>query len=389
MLKGLNRRLFEDRLASNIRRAAAPFGPCKVSVSQGRLYLEPEDWENYDFVTAAAKVVDVFGIVSVSVAWKVDSDMDVIRECATSTAQSYVDEHPPTPGRNGAYAFKVETKRGNKRFPMTSQMISADVGGYLDDQIASLLVDVNHPGFIVYIEVRENSYVYTDIIKGYGGLPLGTNGKAMLLLSGGIDSPVAGFMMAKRGVQIEAIHFDSYPYTSERSKEKVLKLAEILAGYFFKLTVHIVPFTDLLLAIRDNCHEEYMTLVMRRFMMVIAERAAEKNDAQALITGESMGQVASQTILSLGVTNRAATLPIFRPLIGMDKCEVIALAEKIGTYETSILPFEDCCTVFTPKHPKTKPKLSDVVKQELCIPGAEKMVEAAVRGIETIVVRQD
>ena len=388
MLKGLNRRLFEDRLAANIRRVAIPFGPNKVSVSQGRLYLEPEN-EAYDLEAAAAKVIDVFGIVSVSIAWKVESKMEAIKACAVETVQNYIENHPPTPGRNGAYAFKVETKRGDKRFPLTSQMISSEVGGYLDDQIDSLLVDIPHPGFIVYLEVRESSYVYRDIIKGYGGLPLGTNGRALLLLSGGIDSPVAGFMMAKRGVQIEAIHFDSQPYTSDRSREKVLKLAEILSGYFYRLNVHIVPFTDILLAIRDNCHEEYLTLVMRRFMMVIAEKVAHKIDAQALITGESMGQVASQTILSLGVTNSASTLPIFRPLIGMDKCEVISLAEKIGTYETSILPFQDCCTVFTPKHPKTKPKLSEVVKQELCIHGADKMIETAIQGIETVIVRAD
>ena len=389
ILKGLNRHVFEEKLATNIRKAIQIYGNIKISISQGRLFVLPENPADYDFNAAAKKITDVFGVVSVSIAHKILSELSVIKECAIRVAKEYMENNPKSHQENETYLFKIETKRADKHFPMTSPMISADVGGTLLDALPQLKVDVNHPDFIVYIEVREQSYVYANIIKGFGGLPMGTNGKGLLMLSGGIDSPVAGFMMAKRGVEIEAVHFDSYPYTSERSKEKVLKLAEILSGYFYRIKVHIVPFTDTLLAIRDNCQEEFLTIVMRRLMIFVSEKIAKKVEAQALITGESMGQVASQTISSLAVTDIATELPIFRPLIGMDKSEVIALAEKIGTFETSILPYQDCCTVFTPKHPKTKPRLHDVVKQELCIPGMERLLEEAFKNVETITIRQD
>ncbi|HHX18607.1 MAG TPA: tRNA 4-thiouridine(8) synthase ThiI [Clostridium sp.] len=356
MLKGLNRPAFEKKLVDNIKRAISNLGKVNVRKIQGRIYVEPIDG-NYDFDECINLLTKVFGIVSVSIVWKMESDFDKIKENALKMATKLVEE-------KGYTTFKVETKRGNKKFPMNSPEISRELGGYILSNIPKLSVDVNKPSFVIYVEVREYTYVYSEIIPAVCGMPIGTNGKAMLLLSGGIDSPVAGWMIGKRGVEIEAVHFYSYPYTSERAKEKVIDLAKILCLYCHKINLYVVPFTDIQLEINEKCPHEQSTIIMRRVMMRIAEKIAKKTGANALITGESIGQVASQTIESLAVTNASVDLPVFRPLIGMDKNEVVSLAKKIDTYETSILPYEDCCTVFVPKHPNTKPKLERIIMSE-------------------------
>jgi len=378
ILKGLNRPVFEDKLIGNIKSAIIKAGDAKVTKSQGRIYIEPQV-EDYDFDYALQKVTRIFGVVSVSPVYKIDTDYDQIKATALKAASDLISRH-------GYKTFKLETKRGNKRFPMQSPEISADVGAYILKNIPGLSVDVNNPDFIIYLEVRESSYVYSEIIKAHGGMPIGSNGKALLLLSGGIDSPVAGCMMGKRGVEIEAIHFYSYPYTSERAKQKVIDLAQILSQYCGKLRLHVVPFTEIQLAINDNCPEEQLTIIMRRIMMRIAEIIARKTSSMALITGESMGQVASQTMQSLYCTDAAVNMPVFRPLIGMDKVEVIDIARKIGTFDTSILPYEDCCTVFVAKHPQTKPKLEKIMQSEKAV-DFEPMIEKAVAETEVIVLK--
>ena len=284
--------------------------------------------------------------------------------------------------------FKVEAKRADKRFPLTSVELCIDVGGYLDDKIEGITCDVHNPDVTVKIEVRDyNAFVYCseNKLSGQGGMPIGTGSKATLLLSGGIDSPVAGHMMAKRGIEIDAINFFSFPYTSERAKEKVIELASILAKYTSKIDLYIVPFTEIQLAIRDNCPQEHMTLIMRRFMMKLSEKIAYKNGSAALITGESAGQVASQTLAALNVTNSVVKMPVLRPLIGMDKKEIVERSHDIGTFETSILPYEDCCTVFTPKHPTTNPKLAVIEKSEARL-DADTLIEKALEGVEKITV---
>lgn len=378
MLKGLNRHVFEDKLIGNIKNSIYKSGKVKVIKSQGRIYIEPEE-ENYDFDAVLQKISKIFGVVSVSPVWKIDTDYEKIKATALELANNLVRE-------NGYKTFKLETKRGNKKFPMQSPEISADVGGYILENIPALTVDVKAPNFIIYLEVRENSYVYSETVKAHGGMPLGSNGRAMLLLSGGIDSPVAGWMMGKRGVEIEAVHFYSYPYTSERAKQKVIDLAGILSQYCGRIRLHVVPFTEIQLAINDNCPEEQLTIIMRRIMMRISEILARKNECMALITGESMGQVASQTMQALYCTDSAVNMPVFRPLIGMDKVEVIDIARKIDTFETSILPYEDCCTVFVAKHPQTKPKLEKIMKSEEAV-DFEPLIEKAVEGTEVIVLK--
>ena len=284
--------------------------------------------------------------------------------------------------------FKVEAKRADKRFPYKSPEICMEVGGAILDENPHLTVDVHNPDILVMVEVRDfAAYIYTSKIPGVGGMPVGTNGRATLLLSGGIDSPVAGYMVAKRGVELDAVHFYSYPYTSERAKQKVLDLAQLLAGYCGRINVHIVPFTEIQLAINEKCPKEQMTIIMRRIMMYIANAVAKKNGSLALVTGESIGQVASQTIQALSVTDDASELPVFRPVIGMDKDEIITIARKIGTFETSILPYEDCCTVFTPKHPNTKPVLEKIKKSEGLL-DLQPMLSRAIEGVETVVVRR-
>ena len=281
----------------------------------------------------------------------------------------------------------MESKRADKRFPLNSIQISQEIGGRLAEAYPEVAVDVHHPDYTVYVEVREErAFVHGPAEPGAGGLPVGVGGKTALLLSGGIDSPVAGYMMAKRGVELECVHFFSYPYTSERAKEKVLDLARIMTRYCGRITVHVVPFTKIQEEIRDNCPEEYFTLIMRRMMMRISEALAEKLGCMSLTTGESLGQVASQTMQAMMVTNAVCRLPVFRPVIGMDKEEIIAIARKIETMETSILPYEDCCTVFTPKHPKTRPQLAEIEKVETRM-DIDGLVKAAVEGTEPVYIR--
>lgn len=378
ILKGLNRPVFEDKLIANIKSSIHKLGKARVSKSQGRIYIEPEV-DDYDFKLALEKVSKVFGIVSVSPVWKIETDYEEIKNNALKMASELVK-------KNGFKTFKVETKRGNKKFPMQSPEVSADVGGFILENVPGLTVDVKNPDFIIYLEIRESSYVYSETIKAHGGMPLGSNGKALLLLSGGIDSPVAGWMMGKRGVEIEAVHFYSYPYTSERAKQKVIDLAQILSQYCGRIRLHVVPFTEIQLAINDHCPEEQLTIIMRRIMMQIAEQIARNVNALALITGESMGQVASQTIQSLYCTDAAVNMPVFRPLIGMDKVDVIDIARSIDTFETSILPYEDCCTVFVAKHPQTKPKLERIIQSEAAV-DFEPLIKTAVENTEVLVVK--
>ena len=350
ILKGGNRPKFEKVLMDNIRNAVRNIDRIKMSIMQATIYIEPENPENLDIICERLSLI--FGIVSITKAGVVDKDIESIREGAYEYCKKDL-----LPGKK----FKVEAKRADKRFPLTSVELSIDVGGYLDDKIDGIICDVHNPDVTVKIEVRDyNAFVYCSENKlaGQGGMPIGTGSKATLLLSGGIDSPVAGHMMAKRGIEIDAVNFFSFPYTSERAKEKVVELASILAKYTSKIDLYIVPFTEIQLAIRDNCPEEHMTLIMRRFMMKLSERIARKNQSAALITGESAGQVASQTLAALNVTNAVVEMPVLRPLVGMDKKEIVERSHDIGTFETSILPYEDCCTVFTPKHPTTNPKLA-------------------------------
>lgn len=378
LLKGLNRGSFEDKLLSNIKKNIYGLGKIEVRKSQARYFVEPEN-EDYDYSEACDKIKKVFGIVSLSVSDKIEIDIDNIKKVALEQTRKIINE-------KGFSRFKVETKRGDKNFPMTSPEFSGEIGWHILENTEGLVVDVKNPQFIIYIEIRDYAYIYSEKIPSFGGMPIGTNGKSLLLLSGGIDSPVAGWMLAKRGVQIDCIHFYSYPYTSVRSKEKVIELARIMSYYCGQIRLHIVPFTDIQVKINDESPEDHLTLIMRRYMMKIAERVAKKTGSNALITGESMGQVASQTMQSIVVTDDATNIPVFRPLIGMDKNEVIDIARKIDTYETSILPYEDCCTVFVAKHPKTKPRLESVLKYEEKISGIDELVDKAYEEIENILI---
>lgn len=376
ILKGYNRPLFEDALIRNIRSAIRDEGEVKITKAQATIYIEPLDNESQTD-SIAAKLKKVFGIVSIVIAYRTDKSIDGAFNEIQTTFDSIL---------KSASTFKVEAKRADKKFPLKSPEICMEVGGRILSKYHNLKVDVHNPELTIHVEMREEyCYVHTGREKGMGGMPTGTNGKALLLLSGGIDSPVAGYMIGKRGVALEAVHFFSYPYTSERAKDKVMKLAEIIGGYTGGLKVHIVPFTDIQLAIRDKCPEEHLTLVMRRFMMQISQKIAKKRGCQALVTGESIGQVASQTMSALAVTDDAVDMPVFRPLIGMDKEEIVEISRKIDTFETSILPYEDCCTVFTPKHPSTKPKVEKVVLSQNLLEW-EKMVDEAVEGTEIIEV---
>lgn len=378
ILKGLNRPVFEDKLVNNIKKALYPYGKVDVIKSQGRIFVEPLT-DDYEFDAALERLTRVFGIVSVSPVWKIDTDFEEMKSRSLELVRDLISKK----AAEGTLTFKVETKRGNKRFPMESPEISMELGGYILENITQLKVDVHNPSFILYVEVRESTYIYSEIIPANGGMPIGTNGKAVLLLSGGIDSPVAGWMIAKRGVEIEAVHFYSYPYTSERAKDKVIELTKILASYCGPINLHVVPFTEIQLEINDKCPQDQMTIIMRRIMMIISERIAGSVGALALITGESVGQVASQTIQSLAVTNAVVTMPVFRPLIGMDKNEVITIARRIDTFETSILPYEDCCTVFVAKHPKTKPQLDKILLSESHL-DMEPLIERAINNTEVI-----
>ncbi len=381
ILKGLNRSRFEDMLIRNIKKALPEGSYERVRKSQAITYVEPAQGADVDELIA--RLQKVFGIVFIARAGVFPKDMDVILNEGTR----YLARTMET-----VETFKVEAKRSDKQFPFNSPAICREMGGALLERCPHLKVCVTSPDTIVRVEIRDSeAYVYADIdrVSGPGGMPTGSNGRATLLLSGGIDSPVAGYMMAKRGVELNAVHFFSPPYTGERAKEKVIELGRLLAGYTGRYNLYIVPFTQQQLAIRDNCPEEHLTLIMRRMMMMVAERIAKKSGSLALITGESLGQVASQTIHALGVTNDAVEeLPVFRPLVGMDKDEIVSIARKIGTFETSILPYEDCCTVFVPKHPTTKPVLGKILQSQSKI-DMEYWVNKAVEETEWIIVEAE
>ena len=378
-IKGKNRYIFENRLVTTIRRNLKPLGKFEVQKEQGRITVEPKE-NNVDPDTVIDKLSRVFGIIGIAYGTKKEEvSFEAVKELAL--------EHMQAELKNKKHlTFKVNTKRADKRFPMASMEVSAELGAYLLDEFPDQLkVDVHNPDLILTVELRNGTYVYSKTHKGAGGMPYGTNGKATLLLSGGIDSPVAGWMIAKRGVEIDAVYFHSPPYTSERATQKVIDLAKKVAMYTGGMKVHIVPFTDIQMAIYEKCPHEQLTIIMRRIMMEIAQRIAENNESMALITGESIGQVASQTMHSLVVTNDSARMPVFRPLIGFDKEEIVQIAKKIDTFETSILPYEDCCTIFVPKHPETKPRLESIERsEEALVDCIEEMIEEAIRTTEIV-----
>ena len=379
VLKGMNRRNFERQLTSNLARRLRPYGNFEISMVQSTIYVEPAD-ENCDLERAWEACGTVFGIVSMCRCRACEKNLDAIYEGIIN----YLGDELA-----GQRSFKVESKRADKHFALNSIQISQEIGGRLAEAFPQVAVDVHHPAYTVFVEVRERAaYVHGPSVPGAGGLPTGVGSKAALLLSGGIDSPVAGYMMAKRGMEIECIHFFSYPYTSLLAKEKVLELARLLCRYCGRMTVDIVGFTEIQEAIRAQCPEEYFTLIMRRFMMRIAERLGQDHGCRCLVTGESLGQVASQTMEAIAVTNAVCREPVFRPLIGMDKEEIVTIARKIGTMETSILPYEDCCTVFTPKHPKTKPNLKAVEEAEQKME-MEALINRALEQVEKVTVRYE
>ncbi len=354
-LKGLNRGYFEKLLRRELEKRLTLAGHFSVSLAQSTIYVEPQD-EDADIDEALRLCRKVFGITAVARAAEAEKNIEAIKETAKAYLPAYL---------KGYATFKADARRSDKRFPLTSPQIAAEVGGAVLEACPRIKVNLQHPDVVVMTEIREEkAYIHAGSFPGAGGMPSGSNGKALLLLSGGIDSPVAGVMMAKRGVTIEAIHFESYPYTSDQAREKVLELARLMSEYCGRIRVHVVSLTHLQEVLRDSCDEEYFTLLLRRSMMRLAERMAEETYSQALITGESVGQVASQTMHALAVTDSVVSRPVFRPCIGMDKEEIVAIARRIDTFETSILPYEDCCTVFTPRHPKTRPDLDKVRLQE-------------------------
>ena len=370
VLKGLNRRSFEDKLMSNVRRRRRHYGSFQVYIRQSTIYVEPQG-DACDLEGAWGACKQVFGIAAVARAVPCEKTVEAIVE----TAKTYLRD-----AFASARSFKVESRRADKTFRLNSIQISQAVGGDLAEAFPNVAVDVHNPDLTVFVEIREKAaYVHGASEPGAGGLPVGMGGHAVSLLSGGIDSPVSSWMMARRGVQLEMVHFVSPPYTSQQAQDKVLELARQLTAYCGRMLVHIVPFTEIQEEIRRSCPEEYFTLIMRRFMMRIAEAVAKKAGAKALVTGESLGQVASQTMMALGVTEDVTTMPVLRPLIGMDKVEIIRIARDIGTFDTSILPYEDCCTVFTPRHPATRPDLEAVRTAEAAL-DVEGLVAKALAG---------
>ena len=367
ILKGANRKYFEDILCRELRQRAKPIGDFDIYRAQSTIYIEPKDeFCDMDAMFEAAR--KVFGIIAVARAAVAPKDFESIKE----TVRTYIPAFLA-----GKKTFKVEAKRSDKSFPMDSMELSREVGAVVLDTVRGIKVDVHNPEVTVMVEIREfGAYIHAGRFKAAGGMPIGTNGRGLLLLSGGIDSPVAGYMVAKRGVKLEAVHFESFPYTSERAREKVLELASILAEYTGDIDVHVISLTKIQEELSRNCEEDYFTLLLRRYMMAIASRIAHERGCGALVTGESIGQVASQTMPAIGVTDIMADLPVFRPCIGLDKEEIVQIARKIDTFETSILPYEDCCTVFTPRHPKTRPELAKVEAEERKLP-FDQLVEEA------------
>lgn len=375
-VKGKNRYIFENKLIKNVKNILKPIGKFNVYKEYGRIYV---DLDGYDYEEVIEEVRKVFGIVGVCPAVRAEKDYNLLKELALKMLEEKIEQ--------GYKSFKVDSRRGDKDFKLTSQEMSLDIGGYLVSQVKDkIAVDVRNPEVKIHCELRQNHVmVYSDTIPGYGGLPLGTNGRAMSLLSGGIDSPVASWMVAKRGMELECIHFHSYPFTSEKSQEKVRDLAQILAKYCGRVRLHKVNMLEIQKAIGLNCKDEEMTIISRRFMMRIAERVAESRHCDALVTGESIGQVASQTIQGLTCTNASVSMPVFRPLIAMDKTEIIDVAKTIGTFETSIIPEEDCCSVFAPKRPVTKPKLDRIEADEASL-DVEGLIADAIEKMEVEII---
>lgn len=376
-VKGKNRFMFEDALVTQIRHALKDIdGDFMVVKESGRIYATAES--EYDFDEAVETLKRIFGIAAICPMVQVDDNgyEDLKKQVLAYVDEVYEDKN---------FTFKVNARRGNKKYPVNSDQINRDLGEVILEAFPETKVDVHHPEVMLHVEVRNRINIYSIVIPGPGGMPVGTNGKAMLLLSGGIDSPVAGYMISKRGVKIDAVYFHAPPYTSERAKQKVVDLAKLVSRYSGPVHLHIVNFTDIQLYIYDQCPHEELTIIMRRYMMRIAERLAVGAGAQALITGESIGQVASQTMQSLAATDASCTMPVFRPVIGFDKQEIVDVAEKIGTYETSVLPFEDCCTIFVAKHPVTKPNLKMIERSEEKLKEKiDEMVETAINTVEKV-----
>ena len=374
VLKGLNRKGFEQKLMGNIRRRLVPIGKFKVTCMQSTVYVEALE-EGVDLDAAFEAVQKIFGVVKISRAAACEKDKDAIARLAIDYLRQDMLR---------AKSFKVESKRSDKSFPMTSIQLSQYVGGELAEAYPNCRVDVHEPELIVNLEIRDlAAYVHAQPVNGAGGMPVGSNGVAVTLLSGGIDSPVSTYMIAKRGVRLIPVHFFSFPYTSQQAKEKVIELAKLLTAWCGKMTLEVVPFTHIQEEIRDKCPEEYFTLIMRRFMMRIAERIALSNGARAIVTGENLGQVASQTMEAMASTQAVLKLPVLQPLIGMDKEEIVQMSRRIGTFDTSILPYEDCCTVFTPRHPRTRPTVAEVEKAESTL-DVDALVAEALQGIERL-----
>ena len=374
VLKGLNRKSFEQKLMSNVRRRLEPIGKFRVYCLQSTVYVEAQE-DGADMDAAFAALKKVFGVIKLSRAAACEKDRDAIAALAIEYLREDMER---------VRSFKVESKRSDKSFPLTSIQLSQYVGGLLAEAYPNVQVDVHEPELTVHLEVRDlAAYVHATPVPGAGGMPVGSNGVAVTLLSGGIDSPVSTYMIAKRGVRLIPVHFFSFPYTSQQAKDKVVELGRQLTEYCGRMTLEVVPFTHIQEEIRDKCPEEYFTLIVRRFMMRIAKRIADANGAKAVVTGENLGQVASQTMEAMASTQAVIDMPVLQPLIGMDKEEIVTLARKIGTFETSILPYEDCCTVFTPRHPRTHPKLKDVEAAESALDIAA-LVDEAVKGIERI-----
>ena len=377
VLKGQNRWQFENKLKQNVNRRMRPFGQFRVSIVQSTVFVEPQS-DDCDMDGAWDACHYIFGVVALCRCRACVKDLDAV----FGAVREFLDDD-----LLAAKSFKVESKRADKRFPLNSIQISQEIGGRIAEAYPHLKVDVHNPEYTVNVEIRDQmAYVHGPAEPGAGGLPTGVGGRAMVLLSGGIDSPVAAYMMAKRGVEIECVHFFSYPYTSELAKDKVIELARLVTRYCGRMTLNIVSFTEIQEAIRDNCPEEYFTLVMRRFMMEISERIARDHGCGCIVTGENLGQVASQTMEAMAVTSAAVSLPVFTPLIGMDKEEIVTRARQIGTMETSILPYEDCCTVFTPRHPRTKPTLEQVLRAERKL-DRQALIERALENTEMQKVR--
>ena len=377
-LKGLNRSVFEDKLISNARRRLEELGKFGFRKAQSTIFVEPKD-EDIDLDEAVDILQKVYGIIALTKAAVVEKDFEAIKETAITYLKDELME---------AKTFKVDAKRSDKSFPLKSPEICRELGGYILEHFPHLSVDVHNPDVNVVVEVRDYAaYVHGKQLPGAGGIPVGSGGRALLLLSGGIDSPVAGAMMAKRGLEVYAIHFASPPYTSERAKQKVITLAEKMTTYCGRMNLFVVPFTEIQERIKDDCPEELFTIIMRRYMMRIACRIARQQDCEALVTGESVGQVASQTIQAMACTDAVADMPVFRPVVGMDKEEIIKISHKIDTFETSILPYEDCCTVFTPKHPRTKPVLKFVEQAEQAM-DMENLIDRAVKGTECMKINR-